>query len=128
PTHGPLDKEDFSYHEYQNQNQNQNQTLSETRRSSKLSEVLNPHYEDLDQDWGATSFSSLQGESKFPPGPEYLNISQNSLLNYDVIDNPDYKSNFLPLTEALNEDRKFLPAAENLEYLGLGTALHAPVR
>ncbi|XP_037549909.1 melanoma receptor tyrosine-protein kinase [Nematolebias whitei] len=122
PTHGPPDREDVSNHEYLNQ------TLSETRRSSKLSEGLNPRYEDLDQDWCKTSLSSLQGEPKFS-GPEYLNTARSSLLNYEVVDdNPDYKTIFLFQAEATNGDGEFLPAAENLEYLGLSAALHAPVR
>uniref|UniRef100_A0A8C6LUT3 receptor protein-tyrosine kinase n=1 Tax=Nothobranchius furzeri TaxID=105023 RepID=A0A8C6LUT3_NOTFU len=100
-------------------------SVSETRRSSsRLSEVFNPNYEDLNQSWATKSFS----------GPEYLNMTQSSLPpeDGDSLRSPDYKANFLSLTsstsEALTGDGVFLPAAENLEYLGLGAALHAPLR
>lgn len=114
-----------------------NQTESGTSRSSRLSEVLNPNYEDLRLDWGATSLPSPLEEPKpfaqIPEGPEYLNTASSSLPTAarDSLDNPDYQADFLPQVTApsgLSSNGLFLPAAENLEYLGLGAALHAPVR
>lgn len=116
-----------------------NQSLSETGRSSRLSEVLNPNYEDLSLGWGPASLPSLlQGPKpldRVPEGPEYLNTGQNSLplAACDSLDNPDYQADFLPQTNSTNGtavtgNGHFLPAAENLEYLGLGAGLHAPVR
>ncbi|XP_070409614.1 melanoma receptor tyrosine-protein kinase isoform X2 [Nothobranchius furzeri] len=119
PTRGALVAGGVTGHDYTNQ------SVSETRRSSsRLSEVFNPNYEDLNQSWATKSFS----------GPEYLNMTQSSLPpeDGDSLRSPDYKANFLSLTsstsEALTGDGVFLPAAENLEYLGLGAALHAPLR
>lgn len=114
-----------------------NQSLSGTSRSSRLSDVLNPNYEDLSQGWGAASLPSpledLKPSFRIPKGPEYLNTTQSSvpLAASDSLDNPDYQADFrpqdTPLT-SLTGNGLFLPAAENLEYLGLGAALHAPVR
>lgn len=113
-----------------------NQSVSETSHSSRQSEVLNPNYEDLSLSWGAASLPFPQGDlkpSRAPEGPEYLNTAQNSLPlpTSDSLDNPDYQADFLPqasTTTSLASNSVFLPAAENLEYLGLGAALHAPVR
>uniref|UniRef100_A0A3B4Y2E9 receptor protein-tyrosine kinase n=1 Tax=Seriola lalandi dorsalis TaxID=1841481 RepID=A0A3B4Y2E9_SERLL len=126
PTHNALDKEDFPSHEYMNQ------SVSDTSRSSRLSEVLNPNYEDLSLSWGAASLSfpqaDLKPSSRVPEGPEYLNTAQNSLPLPigDSLDNPDYQADFLPqatTATSLSGNGVFLPAAENLEYLGLGAAL-----
>ncbi|KAM9337473.1 melanoma receptor tyrosine-protein kinase-like [Symphorus nematophorus] len=133
PTHCSLDKDDITGHEYMNQ------SLSETSRSSRLSEVLNPNYEDLSLGWGATSLPSPREDRKpfarVSEGPEYLNTAQSSLplAASDSLDNPDYQASFLPqatpiATADLTGNGLFLPAAENMEYLGLGAALHAPVR
>nr|XP_046228029.1 melanoma receptor tyrosine-protein kinase-like isoform X2 [Scatophagus argus] len=140
PTHNSPDEDGFFGHEYMNQ------SLSETSQSSRLSEVLNPHYEDLSQGWGTALLPSPLEDLKsadlnpfgpVPGGPEYLNTAQNSLplAASDILDNPDYQANFLPQatpsatnTTSLPGNGLFLPAAENLEYLGLGAALHAPVR
>ncbi|KAG8009668.1 Melanoma receptor tyrosine-protein kinase [Nibea albiflora] len=133
PTHNSLDKEDFTGHEYMNQ------SFSETSRGSRLSEVFNPNYEDLSLGWGAASLPSPLEDIKpfalVPVGPEYLNTAHSSLTVpvSDSLDNPDYQANFLPQAESTNTasvtgNGLFLPAAENLEYLGVGAALHAPVR
>ncbi|KAL7373850.1 hypothetical protein ABVT39_015874 [Epinephelus coioides] len=135
PTHNALDKEDFTSHEYMNQ------SLSETSCSSKLSEVLNPNYEDLSLGWGAASHPSLREDPKpftrVPEGTKYLNTAQNSLplANSDSLNNPDYQADFPPQATppstnptTFTGNGLFLPAAENLEYLGLGAALHTPVR
>ncbi|KAK5897703.1 hypothetical protein CgunFtcFv8_015184 [Champsocephalus gunnari] len=84
------EREDFPGHEYMNQ-------------------VSNPNYEDLSR--GSVElkpFSPVSG------GPEYLNTAQNSLplTTNDSLDNPDYQADFLP------PNAHFLPATENLEYLG----------
>lgn len=116
-----------------------NQSISETSRSSRLSDVLNPNYEDLSLGWGAASLpfplEDLKPSVRVHEGPEYLNTAQSSLplATGDSLDNPDYQADFLPQatptnTTTLTGNGLFLPAAENLEYLGLGAALHAPVR
>lgn len=113
--------------------------MSETSRSSRLSEVLNPNYEDLSLGWGAASLppplEDLKPFARGPEGPEYLNTAQSSLplASGDSLDNPDYQADFLTQatpnnTTSLTGNGLFLPAAENLEYLGLGAALYAPVR
>uniref|UniRef100_A0A665VA60 Receptor protein-tyrosine kinase n=1 Tax=Echeneis naucrates TaxID=173247 RepID=A0A665VA60_ECHNA len=110
-----------------------NQSPSET--SSRCSDV-NPNYEDLSLSWAAASLSlpqrDLKPPSQVPKGPEYLNTAQNShpVSISDSLDNPDYQADFLPLaaTTSLASNSVFLPAAENLEYLGLGGVLHAPAR
>ncbi|XP_031164484.1 melanoma receptor tyrosine-protein kinase-like [Sander lucioperca] len=134
PTHNTLEKEDFPGHEYMNQ------SMSDTRRSSRLSDVLNPNYEDLSLGWGAASLpfplEDLKPFPRVPEGPEvpeYLNTAQSSLplAASDSLDNPDYQADFLPSTTnsvPLTGNGLFLPAAENLEYLGLGAALHVHVR
>uniref|UniRef100_A0A7N8XZF4 Receptor protein-tyrosine kinase n=1 Tax=Mastacembelus armatus TaxID=205130 RepID=A0A7N8XZF4_9TELE len=97
-------------------------SLSETSCSSRLPEVLNPNYEDLSMAWGATLFPPSPPDDLKPShhvfkGPEYLNTAQSSLplTTKESLDNLDYQADFLP-------------PAENPEYLGLGTALNAPVR
>lgn len=114
-----------------------NQQLSETSRSSRLSEVYNPNYEDLSLVWGDSSTPSPLEDLKLvarpPEGHEYLNTGQRSLLVAagDSLDNPDYQDTYLPqATPSTTSPANglFLPAAENLEYLGLGAALQAPVR
>lgn len=113
-----------------------NQSVSETSQSSRLSKVLNPNYEDLSLGWGAPPLPHPLEDlstSQVPYGPEYLNASckLRPLVTSHSLDNPDYQADFLPqtITDAtLAENHLFLPAAENLEYLGVGGALHAPVR
>ncbi|KAF0028630.1 hypothetical protein F2P81_019717 [Scophthalmus maximus] len=108
-----------------------NQSVSETSCSSRLSEVLNPNYEDLSLGWGSVPRGELKPNSRVPEGQEYLNTAQNSLplAAADSLDNPDYQADFLPQADPASFTRNgvFLPAAENLEYLGLDTVLHAPV-
>ncbi|XP_027860188.1 melanoma receptor tyrosine-protein kinase isoform X2 [Xiphophorus couchianus] len=101
--------------------------------SSRLSDIYNPNYEDLTDGWGPVSLSSQEAETNFSR-PEYLNTNQNSLplVSSGSMDDPDYQAGyqaaFLPQTGALTGNGMFLPAAENLEYLGLGGALYTPVR
>ncbi|KAM4718311.1 melanoma receptor tyrosine-protein kinase-like isoform 2-T2 [Anableps anableps] len=122
PTQNALDT-DLNGHEYINQ------AGSETRRSSRLSDICNPNYEDLSEGWGPISLSSQVAETNFS-GPEYLNTNQNSLplVSNDSMDNPDYQVAFPTQTGALTGNGMFLPAAENMEYLGLGGTLYTPVR
>ncbi|KAG7524444.1 melanoma receptor tyrosine-protein kinase-like [Solea senegalensis] len=122
PTHNSLEKDDITDHEYMNQ------SMGET--NSRLSEVHNLNYEDLSPGWGAASLPLSQRD----PRPEYLNTMQNFLpmVAGDSLDNPDYQADFLPLgnataTTSFTGNGKFLPAAENLEYLAQGAALHTPV-
>ncbi|MEQ2190619.1 hypothetical protein XENOCAPTIV_002495 [Xenoophorus captivus] len=91
-----------------------NQAESETRRES---------YEDLSQGWGPMAETNFSG-------PEYLNTTQNllPLVSNDRLDNPDYQTDFPLQTGALTGNGLFLPAAQNLEYLGLGGVLYTPVR
>lgn len=115
-----------------------NQQLSESSQSSRLSEVLNPNYEDLSLGWGdalpPSPLDEMKPLARVPEPPEYLNTAQSSLplAASDILDNPDYQAAFLPQatpsTTASTGNGLFLPAAENLEYLGLGAALHVPVR
>uniref|UniRef100_A0A667YMV4 Receptor protein-tyrosine kinase n=1 Tax=Myripristis murdjan TaxID=586833 RepID=A0A667YMV4_9TELE len=142
PTHSALDRDDCPP-EYMNQ------SVSDTSRSSRLSEVLNPNYEDLSLSRDAAAASPCSPRSPprdpelaaWPPdgpeGPEYLNTGRSPLplAASDSLDNPDYQADFLPqatppaaTTLPLPGGGHFLPAAENLEYLGLNAALHAPVR
>lgn len=97
----------------------------------KESEVINGDYEDLSLSSGP-SFLDQQTSlsSGLNGGPEYLNT-----VGGDSLDNPHYQDTFLPqatppgaTAATTGNNGLFLPAAENLEYLGLGAALHAPVR
>uniref|UniRef100_A0A3Q3J7H0 Receptor protein-tyrosine kinase n=1 Tax=Monopterus albus TaxID=43700 RepID=A0A3Q3J7H0_MONAL len=106
-----------------------NQTVSETSRSCRQLEALNPNYEDLSVDCSAASFPSTQEDvklsSQVPEGPEYLNTAQSSLplAASNSLDNPDYQASFVPqANSACARTGMFQPAAENLEYLGLGAA------
>ncbi|XP_059183124.1 melanoma receptor tyrosine-protein kinase-like [Centropristis striata] len=123
PTQSTPERHDFTGHEYMNQ------SMDETSRSSGLSEVLNPNYEDLSLGRGATSLPSpladLKPLGRVPERPEYLNTEQNS-LPLAAGDSLDDLAPFA--TTNTTGNGLFLPAAENLEYLGLGAALHAPVR
>jgi len=108
-----------------------NQSVSETSPSSRLSEVFNPNYDDLSLGSGADWLPSPL-EDLNPCEREYLNTAEISLplAARDGLNDPNNEAVFLPQTSttALAGNSLFLPAAENLEYLGLGAALHAPVR
>lgn len=106
-----------------------NQQSSETRRCDSQSEVVNPNYEDLSLGWG-DSLGRHKSLAQVPEGPEYLNTAQSSLplTRGDSLDNPDYQAAFLPQATPPSTNGMFLPAAENLEYLGVGAALHAAIR
>uniref|UniRef100_A0A8C7DJF8 Receptor protein-tyrosine kinase n=1 Tax=Oncorhynchus kisutch TaxID=8019 RepID=A0A8C7DJF8_ONCKI len=113
----------FSYRilEYMNQN-------------TKLSDVFNPNYEDPSVPaWATRTSSGYDPDNKFfnslprvPEGPEYLNMARSTLPRSVCESNPDYQEDFLP--QATPTSSHFLPAAENLEYLGLSAAVHTPVR
>lgn len=107
-----------------------NQSMSETSRSSRLSEVLNPNYEDLSPSSGIASLL-LSPENLEPSRPEYLNTAElcRPLEPSDSLENPDYQAAFLPPTvTAAFGNGLFLPTAENLEYLGLNATQSPPVR
>lgn len=95
------------------------------------SEVANSYYEDLSFSSGP-SFLDQPGSDRqgHNGGPVYLNT-----VRGDSLDNPHYQDTFQPqatpqgaTAAPTGNNGLFLPAAENLEYLGLGAALKAPVR
>ncbi|KAJ3611689.1 hypothetical protein NHX12_021703 [Muraenolepis orangiensis] len=140
PTQTALGSDDFiPSPEYMNQSQ------AGSNLGSRLSEALNPNYEDLSLGWGAAALPAtpedcisspeptdepkrVTGVFKYPR-PEYLNTAQSSLPRHasDSLDNPDYRADFRPPVTT-NSGGLFLPAVENLEYLGLNTAVRPPVR
>ncbi|XP_076149623.1 epidermal growth factor receptor [Alosa pseudoharengus] len=78
-------------------------------------------------------------ETASPAAPEYLNTSQNGLLSLssselglmdqplfnpqNSMDNPDYQQDFCPMVAVKPKLNGHLPAAENVEYLGLAGPL-----
>lgn len=134
PTQGPLEK-DHPLPEYVNQ------------RESLLCDMMNPNYEDPevvdshginngsgrhsydDEDGGHDDDDEEDGYCEVlsgnPTGPEYLNTASCTLPRSLCanLDNPDYQEAFLPLDVPHG---LFLPAAENLEYLGLNTKVQTP--
>ncbi|XP_068603953.1 LOW QUALITY PROTEIN: melanoma receptor tyrosine-protein kinase-like [Brachionichthys hirsutus] len=108
PTLSSPDDGAASVHEYMNQ------SVAET-------EALNPNYEAPSPCWGAASPPPL--ETPFSPDPE-----GHEYQNTDPIFAPLAGSDDLLLqaTPTLMGNGRFLPAAENLEYLGLGAA-SAPI-
>uniref|UniRef100_A0A8C7LAC2 Receptor protein-tyrosine kinase n=1 Tax=Oncorhynchus kisutch TaxID=8019 RepID=A0A8C7LAC2_ONCKI len=111
--------------EYLNQNGN-----------TRLSDVFNPSYEDpTEPAWASRPSSGYDPDVKFfnflpcvLEIPEYHNMARSTLPRSvcERMDNPDYQEDFLP--QATPTRSHFLPAVENLEYLGLSAAVHAPVR
>uniref|UniRef100_A0A8C7RTC1 Receptor protein-tyrosine kinase n=1 Tax=Oncorhynchus mykiss TaxID=8022 RepID=A0A8C7RTC1_ONCMY len=111
--------------EYLNQNGN-----------TRLSDVFNPSYEDpTEPAWASRPSSGYDPDVKFfnflpcvLEIPEYHNMARSTLPRSvcERMDNPDYQEDFLP--QATPTSSHFLPAVENLEYLGLSAAVHAPVR
>uniref|UniRef100_A0A8C1UVY2 Receptor protein-tyrosine kinase n=1 Tax=Cyprinus carpio TaxID=7962 RepID=A0A8C1UVY2_CYPCA len=89
------------------------------------SNMINPNYEGPAR--GQTENGYIDTYSCKPDGPEYLNTSCATLPRSPNanLDNPDYQHNFLPSS---NTDVLFLPATENLHYLGLSTAMQSHVR
>uniref|UniRef100_A0A8C1KKQ5 Receptor protein-tyrosine kinase n=1 Tax=Cyprinus carpio TaxID=7962 RepID=A0A8C1KKQ5_CYPCA len=92
---------------------------------STTSNMINPNYEGPAR--GQTENGYIDTYSCKPDGPEYLNTSCATLPRSPNanLDNPDYQHNFLPSS---NTDVLFLPATENLHYLGLSTAMQSHVR
>ncbi|KAM6953744.1 melanoma receptor tyrosine-protein kinase-like [Aplochiton taeniatus] len=139
PTMSSMDPDQGCSSEYMNQN----------GASARLSEVMNPGYENPHLGWGATSLPSPLDPleeptflASVPEGPEYLNTARCTLPHTvcESLDNPDYQEDYMPITEYfLSQDtpttsvatppmsHHFLPAAENIEYLGLGVTRHMPV-
>lgn len=110
-----------------------NKYLNETSPNSRLSEILNPNYEDQSQVWADTTFSSLLKNTKptvqVPEDPKYLNTTQIilPLASTENLISTNCEAAFLPHatpstanTAVSPGNRLFLPAAENLEYLGVG--------
>uniref|UniRef100_A0A8K9XZQ4 Receptor protein-tyrosine kinase n=1 Tax=Oncorhynchus mykiss TaxID=8022 RepID=A0A8K9XZQ4_ONCMY len=103
-------------------------------QNTKLSDVFNPNYEDPSVPaWATRTSSGYDPDNKFfnslprvPEGPEYLNMARSTLPRSVCESNPDYQEDFL--LQATPTSSHFLPAAENLEYLGLSAAVHTPVR
>uniref|UniRef100_A0A673L1B9 Receptor protein-tyrosine kinase n=1 Tax=Sinocyclocheilus rhinocerous TaxID=307959 RepID=A0A673L1B9_9TELE len=89
------------------------------------SNTINPNYEGPAR--GQTENGYIDTYSCKPDGPEYLNTSCATLPHSPCanLDNPDYQHNFLPSSTT---DVLFLPATENLHYLGLSTAMQSHVR
>ncbi|XP_014036776.1 melanoma receptor tyrosine-protein kinase [Salmo salar] len=122
---GSLEKDFPALPEYMNQNGN-----------TRLSDVFNPSYEDpTEAAWASRPSSGYDPDVKFfnflpcmLEIPEYHNMARSTLPRSvcERMDNPDYQEDFLP--QATPTSSHFLPAAENLEYLGLSAAVHAPVR
>ncbi|XP_042566103.1 epidermal growth factor receptor isoform X2 [Clupea harengus] len=130
PTHGLLEK-DNPLPEYVNQ------------QETVLCDMMNPNYEDRgevdshgvdggrhgddDDDDDDNEDGYCEVLSGKPEGPEYLNTARCTLPRSLCanLDNPDYQEGFLPLDGPRS---LFLPAAENLEYLGLSTKAQAPAR
>uniref|UniRef100_A0A4W5P002 Receptor protein-tyrosine kinase n=1 Tax=Hucho hucho TaxID=62062 RepID=A0A4W5P002_9TELE len=126
PTHGGSLEKDFpALPEYMNLNGN-----------TRLSDVFNPSYEDpTEPAWASRPSSGYDPDVKFfnflpcvLERPEYNNMARSTLPHSvcERMDNPVYQEDFLP--QATPTSSHFLPAAENLEYLGLSAAVHAPVR
>ncbi|XP_063062834.1 epidermal growth factor receptor-like isoform X2 [Engraulis encrasicolus] len=129
PTQGPLEK-DHPLPEYVNQ------------QESELCDMINPNYEDpieMDRHVGSSTYNSYGVEEEDededeegycevfgsnPEGPEYLNTARCTLPRplCSDLDNPDYQEGFVPLDIPRN---LFLPAAENMEYLGLNGKVQA---
>ncbi|KAG9333786.1 hypothetical protein JZ751_010128 [Albula glossodonta] len=121
PTDGSLESGFLPIPEYVNQN------------GTGPSDVMNPNYQDpgvsstalspdtMDQT-EAEYLSSFSGTAE---EPEYLNTAQPTLPRglQTSMDNPDYQEDFFPVAKPQSNGH-LLPAAENVEYLGM-TALQA---
>uniref|UniRef100_A0A673GQF9 Receptor protein-tyrosine kinase n=1 Tax=Sinocyclocheilus rhinocerous TaxID=307959 RepID=A0A673GQF9_9TELE len=89
------------------------------------SNMINPNYEGPAR--GQTENGYIDTYGCKPDRPEYLNTSCATLPRSPCanLNNPDYQQNFLPSSTT---DVPFLPAAENLHYLGLSTAMQSHIR
>lgn len=116
----------FFYTDYMNENMN--------GRTSTLSEVLNPKYEDLSQVMATALHPPSQSFNWLPEKPEYQNTPHGPLLLAATESlNLDHEADFLPQATTVptvhtSNGNTLLPAAENLEYLGLGAPVQAPIR
>lgn len=109
--------------DYMNENMN--------GRSSTLSEILNPKYEDPSQVRATALHPSSQSFIWLSRKSEYQNTPQGSLLPAASDSfNLDHEADFLPqaTTAPTSNGNTHLPAAENLEYLGLGALGQATLR
>ncbi|TRY90242.1 hypothetical protein DNTS_005103, partial [Danionella cerebrum] len=92
--------------------------------------MINPNYEQPNREKGNGYVETYTGRTE---GPEYLNTSGASLSHSQCasLDNPDYQDNFLPTSSSpscTGGDFPFLSAAQNLQHLGLSTAMLSHVR
>lgn len=116
----------FFYTDYMNENMN--------GRTSTLSEVLNPKYEDLSQVRATALHPSSQSFNRLPEKPEYQNTPHGPLLLAATESlNLDHEADFLPQATTVptvhtSNGNTLLPAAENLEYLGLGAPVQATIQ
>lgn len=80
------------------------------------SSMVNPHYEGPAH--GHTQNGYTDAYVSKPEGPEYLNTARSTLPRSPCasLDNPDYQQSFMPTSPS---DSPFLPATDNLQYLGL---------
>ncbi|XP_046880094.1 melanoma receptor tyrosine-protein kinase-like isoform X2 [Hypomesus transpacificus] len=107
--------------------------------SSRLSEVMNPNYEQSEPAWARSCGPSNLEErcqekhrarlGELARAPEYLNTARSSLpiAIAERMDNLDYQEDFLSMAAPTGSGSICLPAAENMEYLGLSAVLHSPV-
>lgn len=116
----------FFYTDYMNENIN--------GWTSTLSEVLNPKYEDLSQVRATALQPSSQSFIWLPEKSEYQNTRQGSLLLAATESlSLDHEAEFLPQATTVptvhtSNGNTLLPAAENLEYLGLGAPVPDTIR
>lgn len=105
-------------------------------QSSSVSEGLNLKYEDLSQVRVNALPSSSKSFIPVPKNPEYQNTAQGSLLLVatESCNNLSHEMGFLPQATTgptvntwASNGNKFFPAAENLEYLGLGASVPATI-
>ena len=108
--------------------------------SSRLSEVMNPNYDQSEPAWARSCGPSPLEErcqeklwarlGGLAGAPEYLNTARSSLpfAIAESMDNLDYQEDFLSTASPTGSGSLCLPAAENMEYLGLSAVLHAPIQ
>ena len=104
-----------------------------------MSEVMNPNYEQSEPAWARSCGPSNLEErcqekhrarlGELARAPEYLNTARSSLpiAIAERMDNLDYQEDFLSMAAPTGSGSICLPAAENMEYLGLSAVLHSPV-
>lgn len=96
-------------------------------RTTVLSELLNPKYEDLSQARAdaSSSPSSSQPFIQCPRKPEYRNTGPQSVLAATA--ESVEASTLPPVNTGESTGNTVLPAAENLEYLGLSVPVQSAI-